>query len=108
MKNTIKLEVFDKLNSVSLLIKQCALEVYKTKDIDLMQETALAAVTHESLCELLGKDGHTDKVIGLINDFGKAVAQLYDNILNFELILEHEELEKPIKHSSFTNKNMLN
>lgn len=84
MKHKVKLEVSRKLNSVAFLIKECALKVYKTQDIALMQETALAAITHESLCELLEKDGHTEKIVGLINDFGRAVAQLYSNIINFK------------------------
>lgn len=98
MKHQVKLEVSNKLNSIALLIKECALKVYKTQDVSLMQETALAAITHESLCELLEKDGYTEKVIGLINDFGKAVSQLYSNIINFKAA---DKIGAMIDHSHF-------
>ncbi len=99
-------ELTTKLNAISGIIKQCALQVFKVQDPTLMQETTLAAITHESLCDLLERDGETKQVITLINDFGKAVVQLYDNIVSAApassldaLIPETTELFKQNKSS---------
>lgn len=81
MKQNVRLEVSNKLTAIATLIKECAVKVYGI-DMTLMQETALAALTHEGLCDMLERDGYTEKNILLINDFGKAVAQLYSNIVN--------------------------
>lgn len=98
MKYTIRIQLTEKLNAISGIIKQCALQVFKIQHPPFMHETTLAAITHESLCELLERDGENKQTLNLINDFGKAVVQLYDNIINFKPAtnpLQHLETHTP-------------
>lgn len=82
--NQVKTQVIQKLNAIVELVRHCATKVIPTQDQALMQEVTLAAVTHEGLCKLFEQDGATEHVIVLVNDFGRAVAELYHNIEDFK------------------------
>jgi hypothetical protein len=96
MNLQLRNEVLNKLNSIAQVIKECALQVFNSTRDDLIQETTLAAITHETLCDLVERDGYTEKTIGLINDFGKAVVELYANITNSAAI-EEDPVEIVVK-----------
>lgn len=82
--NKAKTQVVQKLNVIVELVRHCAVEVVSTNDPILIQETTLAAVTHESLCRLFEESGPSEEVVGLVNDFGRAIADLYKKIKDFE------------------------
>ncbi len=84
MNQTLRPQIIHKLNSIAAIIKNCSGKVIDTKDSLLIQETSLATFTHEGLCTLFERDGATENVIKLANEFGKAVATLYRNIVSFK------------------------
>lgn len=100
--NQIKIQVVQKLNAIVELVKHCATKALPTKEQSLMQEVTLAVVTHEGLCKLFEQEGPTENVILLINEFGRAVAELYNNISTFESTV------KSAFSSKRPDKNLLN
>jgi hypothetical protein len=82
--NQLKIEVVQKLNAIVELVRHCATKVVSTQDQTLMQEVTLAAITHEGLIKLFEQNGPTQNVITLVNDFGRAVSDLYHNISTFK------------------------
>jgi hypothetical protein len=82
--NQIKAQIVRKLNVIVELVRLCAAKALPTQDQLLMQEVSLAVITHEGLCKLLEQEGESEKVVTLTNEFGRAVADLYKNIINFK------------------------
>ena len=82
--NDLKRQITSKLNSIVALIKRCATKTLATQDPVLTQEVMLSVITHETLCSLVEQEGPTQKVVELVNEFGRAVVQLYTNIENFK------------------------
>lgn len=82
--NKIKTQVVQKLNAIVELVRHCATKVIPIQNQAFMQEVTLAVVTHEGLCKLFEDNGPTENVISLVNDFGRAVAELYNNIVAFK------------------------
>src|SRR5713226_3751393 len=82
--NQVKTQVIQKLNAIVELVRHCATKVLPTQNQTLMQEVSLAVVTHEGLCRLFEENGATENVVSLVNDFGHAVAELYNNITTFK------------------------
>lgn len=82
--NQLKAQIIQKLNVIVELIKHCASKALPIQNQSLMQEVTLAIITHEGLCKLFEQEGSTENVVSLINDFGMAVAELYNNISTFK------------------------
>lgn len=110
--NQIKTQLVQKLNAIAELIRHCATKVIPTQNQMLMQEVSLAVVTHEGLCKLFEQNGPTESVILLVNQFGHAVAELYQNITSFSLKPSRpdEALNrfKTMRAAKRTDKNLLN
>ena len=104
--NQIKIQITQKLNAILELVRHCATKALPIQDQTLMQEVTLAIVTHDGLCRLFEKDGPTENVVLLVNEFGRAISQLYYDITNYK------PAAAPIKITQFTtkraDKNLLN
>lgn len=70
-------DVVKKLNAISVILHKCVQESKGTTDYELVQDIALAAITHELLYQLLLKEGPSANVISMIEEFGPATADLY-------------------------------
>jgi len=81
--NQVKTQIVQKLNAIVELVRHCATKALPTQDQKLMQEVTLAVVTHEGLCKLFEQNGPTENVVLLVNEFGRAVAELYHDIISF-------------------------
>jgi hypothetical protein len=82
--NQIKTQIIQKLNAIVELVRHCATKVLSTQDQTLMQEVTLGVITHEGLCRLFEEKGPVREVVLLVNDFGHAIAELYQKITNFK------------------------
>lgn len=99
--NHLRPQVVQKLNSIAAVIKKCSSKVIETNDPLLIQEASLAVYTHEGLCTLFERDGVTENLINLVNQFGKAVVRLYNGIEDFKVTTF---TNKPITTTQFNIK----
>ena len=106
--NQVKTQIIRKLNTIVELVKHCAAKALPIQDPALMQEVTLAIVTHDGLCKLFEQEGPTANVVSLVNEFGNAVAILYQN-------MPSEPMPKIVKNNIYfsapknnRDKNLLN
>lgn len=110
--NQVKTQVIQKLNAIVELVRHCATKALPTQDQNLMQEVTLAVASHEGLCKLFEEEGATEKVVSLVNEFGRAIVELYHNIEDFNPVTHHATATgartKPYFSAKRPSKNLLN